>query len=59
MGPSTWCVNGGVLCDYSLQIVYLCISGAIPSETSTKLSAEAPIKEGPKTLGNEAVSVIP
>ena len=47
------------LCDYSLQIVYFCISGAIPSETSTKLSAEAPIKEGAKTLGNEAVSVIP
>jgi len=44
---------------YTLYIVYLCISGAIPSESSTKLSAEAPIKDGAKTLGNEAVSVIP
>ena len=34
-------------------------SGAIPSESSSNLNRQTPKEEGAKTLGNEAVSVIP
>jgi len=34
-------------------------SGAIPSESSSKLNAETPKEEEAQALGNEAVSVIP